>query len=153
MSAMPEVGEKAPAFKLKNQHGETVSLSDFKGQKVILYFYPKDDTPGCTKEAIGFTEALKEINKQNAVVLGVSKDGEASHLAFAEKYKLKINLLADENGKVCEAYGVWQKKTNFGKTFMGIVRSTFLIDEKGVILKRWKSVKVDGHVEAVCALL
>jgi peroxiredoxin Q/BCP len=150
---MPNIGDKAPKFRLKNQHGESVALSDFKGQKVILYFYPKDDTPGCTKEAIGFSEALKAIKAQNAVVLGVSKDSEASHLAFAEKHKLKVTLLTDTDGKVCEAYGVWQEKTNFGKTYMGILRSTFLIAEDGIISKRWKGVQVDGHVEKVCDLL
>ncbi len=150
---MPAIGEKAPKFRLKNQDGETVALSDFKGRKVILYFYPKDDTPGCTKEAIGFSEALKVIKKQNGVVLGISKDSSASHRQFADKHQLSIDLLADEDGKICEAYGVWQKKTNFGKIYLGILRSTFLIDEEGLIEQRWKSVKVDGHVERVCSFL
>ena len=147
---MLKMGQVAPAFLLEDESKKKVSLSDFKGKKVIVYFYPKDDTPGCTKEAIGFTAALDQIQADNAVVLGISKDTSDSHTNFMNKYHLKIKLLADVDGKVCEAYDVWREKTNYGKTYMGIVRSTFLINEQGVIEKIWNNVKVDGHVDAVC---
>lgn len=150
---MLEVGQKAPDFSAQDSKGTTVALSQLAGKKVILYFYPKDDTPGCTKEAIGFTEALDSIAGKNAVVLGVSKDSTESHAKFETKYGLKIQLLADPEGKICEDYGVWREKKNYGRTYMGIVRTTVLIDEQGTIEKVWNNVKVDGHVEAVCATL
>jgi len=146
---MLKQGDKAPQFKLKNQEGKTIELSQFLGQKVVVYFYPKDDTPGCTREAIDFTQEAKRFSESNTVILGISKDSVASHATFCNKYNLKVDLLSDEDGAVTEAFGAWQEKKNYGKTYMGIVRSTFLIDEKGVITKSWNNVKVDGHIESI----
>lgn len=142
-------GAKAPAFALPNQKGEKVKLSDFKGKKLILYFYPKDMTPGCTTETDEFNKALAKFKRRDCVVLGVSKDSTARHEKFAEKLGLKFDLLSDEENTVCEKYGVWQEKKLYGKTFMGIVRSTFIIDEKKKIIKIYEKVKVKGHVEEV----
>ncbi|MGE4169980.1 MAG: thioredoxin-dependent thiol peroxidase [Candidatus Margulisiibacteriota bacterium] len=148
---MLTVGQSAPAFVLPDETGKSVSLSDFQGKKVVLFFYPKDDTPGCTRESIGFTQAKADFEAAGAVVLGVSKDSVKSHGAFCTKHALTVTLLSDESLDMIKAYGVWQEKTNYGKTSMGIVRTTVLLDEKGQFLKVWSSVKVDGHVEAVLA--
>lgn len=145
-----KIGDKAPDFSLPTDGGGTFKLSkDGKGKKVVLYFYPKDDTPGCTKQAIGFSEIIGEFDKAGALVVGVSKDTPQKHDKFRDKHDLKVTLVSDEDGALCEAYGVWQEKKNYGKTYMGIVRSTFLIDEKGKIAQIWPKVRVAGHVEAV----
>ena len=136
-----EPGTKAPDFSLPDQDGNTVSLQDFKGQKVILYFYPKDNTPGCTKQACNFGELFPQIREKGAVVLGVSKDSVASHKKFQEKYHLPFTLLSDPELTVIQAYGVWQEKNMYGKKTMGVVRSTYLIDEAGVIVKAFGKVK------------
>ena len=148
---MLEVGKKAPAFKLKNQDNEDISLKDYAGQKVVIYFYPKDDTPGCTIEANEFTANVAKFKKKNTVILGVSKDSVESHCKFIDKYGLKIDLLSDPSVKMIEKYGVWQEKNNYGKKYMGIVRTTYLIDENGKVEKAWKNVKVKGHVDDVLA--
>lgn len=142
---MPEEGKKAPVFTLKNQDGKSVSLKDFNGKKVVLYFYPKDDTSGCTKEACSFRDGLPEFNNLNAVILGVSPDSVESHKKFAEKYNLPFTLLSDEPREVIEKYEVWKEKNNYGKKYMGVERTTFLIDENGIISKIFPKVKVDGH--------
>lgn len=141
--------DKAPEFSLLNQHGDLVSLADFLGKKVVLYFYPKDDTPGCTTEACNFNESLKVFENLNAVVIGISRDTVLSHNKFVGKYSLGFFLLSDEDGSICEAYGVWGEKSMYGKTYFGIKRTTFLIDETGVIKKIWPNVKVSGHREEV----
>jgi peroxiredoxin Q/BCP len=146
-------GSKAPKFTLLSDAGEKVSLADFKGKTVILYFYPKDLTPGCTQQACDFRDVASLLKKKKAVVLGVSKDPVASHAKFRDKHGLNFPLLADEDGKVCAAYGVWQEKSLYGRKFMGIVRSTFVIGPDGVIKKIYPKVKVKGHVEAVLAEL
>ena len=138
---MLEIGTKAPDFRLKDQNGIERSLSEFKGQKVILYFYPKDMTSGCTKQACGFAERYPQIREKDAIVLGVSKDSVVSHKKFEEKYGLPFPLLSDEKLEVIQAYDVWKEKTNYGKKYMGIVRSTYLIDEKGIIVKALSNVK------------
>ncbi len=138
---MLEVGTKAPAFTLPDQEGKMVSLKDFKGQKVVLYFYPKDNTPGCTKQACNFGELLPQFREKSAVVIGVSKDSVASHKKFQEKFGLPFTLLSDTELKVIQAYGVWQEKNMYGKKTMGVVRTTYLIDEKGVIVKAFGKVK------------
>lgn len=143
------INKPAPKFTLLADNGSKVSLSDLQGKKVILYFYPKDDTSGCTKESCEFRDELPNFTKAKAVVIGVSKDGLASHQKFKQKYALPFTLLSDEEGKVCEAYGVWVEKSMYGKKYFGIERSTFLIDEKGMIQQIWRKVKVDGHVEEV----
>ena len=146
-----DVGDKAPAFKMNTDDGGEVSLSALKGRNVVLYFYPKDDTPGCTKEACGFQDALPNFKKVDAAIVGVSKDSVTRHKNFKAKYGLGFTLGSDEDGKVCEAYGVWTEKKNYGRTYMGIERSTFLIDGKGVIRNVWRKVKVNGHVDEVLA--
>ncbi len=148
-----EIGNAAPLFALKSDEGNEIELSELKGKNVVLYFYPKDDTPGCTIEAQDFTKKIKEFEKRDCVVLGVSKDNIASHCRFIEKYDLSFNLLADEDGETCEEYGVIKEKSMFGKKYMGIDRSTFLIDKMGKIAQIWRSVKVNGHVEEVLAAL
>ncbi|MFC4410202.1 thioredoxin-dependent thiol peroxidase [Chungangia koreensis] len=141
-------GLKAPDFSLKNEKGTTVSLKDFAGKKyVVLYFYPKDSTPGCTTEACDFRDAHQSFEELNAVIIGVSPDDESMHTKFIEKHGLPFSLLIDDNHGVSEAYGVWKLKKNFGKEYMGIERSTFLIDPTGTVVKEWRKVKVDGHVE------
>ena len=142
-------GKKAPAFALKDQHGQTHRLSDYQGRPIVLYFYPKDDTPGCTKEACAFQDNLPKFKPSKATVLGVSILDEASKARFATKYKLTFPLLADDDHEVADKYGVWQKKSLYGRNFMGIARTTFLIDANGKVAKRWDNVKVDGHAEAV----
>ncbi|PKM52337.1 MAG: thioredoxin-dependent thiol peroxidase [Firmicutes bacterium HGW-Firmicutes-7] len=149
---MPElltVGTKAPDFTLINGQGSTVSLKDFLGKKVIIYFYPKDNTPGCTSQACGFRDSYGDFQSSNTIVIGISKDNVKSHSNFAAKYELPFVLLCDEEGKVCEQFGVWKIKKNYGKEYMGIVRSTFVINEEGIIEKVFPNVKVDGHVEKV----
>ena len=138
---MLEVGTKAPGFSLPDQDGKMVSLKDFKGQKVVLYFYPKDNTPGCTKQACNFGELLPQFREKGAVVIGVSKDSVASHKKFQEKFGLPFTLLSDTELQVIQAYGVWQEKNMYGKKTMGVVRTTYLIDEKGVIVKAFGKVK------------
>jgi peroxiredoxin Q/BCP len=150
---IPEVGSRAPAFKLKNAEGKIVKLADFKGQRVVLYFYPKDDTPGCTKEACGFQADLEPLNAKNTVVLGVSADSELSHQKFAGKYGLTFPLLADTDLTVSEAYGVWQEKNNYGKKYWGIKRTTFVIDENGKIVHVFKKVDTANHSRDVLAFL
>lgn len=150
---MLEVGNKAPDFKVKDHNGNDVKLSDFKGKKVILYFYPKDNTSGCTKEACEFRDNLPKFEEKNSVVLGVSVDSISSHQKFITKNELPFTLLSDENKEVVEKYGVWKEKVMCGKRYMGIERSTFLIDEKGKIEKIYPKVKVAGHVESVLEAL
>jgi peroxiredoxin Q/BCP len=145
----PAIGDTAPDFSLPRDGGEMVNLSDFKGKKVVLYFYPKDDTPGCTKEAIGFTDMVDAFAAEDTVVLGVSKDSVKKHDKFVAKHELKIALLSDEEGDVCERYGTWVEKSMYGKTYMGIERATYLIGADGKIAQAWRKVKVPGHVEAV----
>ena len=147
--AMLDVGDRAPAFSLEDQSGRTVKLSDFKGKNVILYFYPKDDTPGCTREACAFRDEHSALQKAGAVVLGVSPDSGASHARFAGKYKLSFPLLADTDHAVSEKFGAWGEKSMYGRKFMGITRSTFLIDGSGKVARVWPKVKVDGHVDQV----
>ena len=149
MSTAIEEGRKAPAFTLETDAGEKVALKDLKGQKVVLYFYPKDDTPGCTKEAIAFSEDMAKFKRAGAVIIGVSKDSVAKHQKFRDKHGLKVTLGADEKGEVVEKYGVWVEKSMYGKKYMGIERSTFLIDDKGVVRNIWRKVKVPGHSAAV----
>lgn len=138
---MLEVGTKAPAFSLPDQNGKMHSLEEYRGKKVILYFYPKDNTPGCTKQACGFGELYPQFQEQGAVVLGVSKDSVASHKKFEEKYNLPFTLLSDPELSCIQAYDVWQEKKNYGKVSMGVVRTTYLIDEEGVIVRAFGEVK------------
>jgi thioredoxin-dependent peroxiredoxin len=144
-----EVGDKAPAFALPTDGGGKIALKDLKGKAVVLYFYPKDDTSGCTKEAIDFSAAKAKFDKLDAVVIGCSRDSVASHDKFKTKHKLKLALAADEEGKVTDSYGVWVEKSMYGKKYMGIERATFLIDREGRIAGVWRKVKVPGHVDAV----
>ncbi len=138
---MLEVGTKAPAFELPDQNGTMHSLKDYKGKKVVLYFYPKDNTSGCTKQACGFSERYPQFTEKGAVVLGISKDSVASHKKFEEKNDLKFTILSDPDHKVIEAYDVWKEKKNYGKSYMGVVRTTYLIDEKGIIVRANDKVK------------
>ncbi len=144
-----KVGDKAPAFNLPANGGKNIGLSDFSGKNVVLYFYPKDMTPGCTVEAIGFTALANDFNKAGTVVIGVSKDSPERHDKFCEKHNLKIHLVSDIDGTLCDAYQVWKEKSLYGRTFMGIVRTTFLIDKKGIIQAIWPKVKVKGHAQEV----
>ena len=144
-----EPGKKAPAFALKDQNEKTHRLSDYAGQHVVLYFYPKDDTPGCTQESCDFQSALTRLKRRDAVVLGVSILDEKSKAKFAKKHGLTFPLLADAEHEVAEQYGVWQKKSRYGRSYMGIVRTTYLIGPDGKVVERWDNVKVDGHVETV----
>jgi thioredoxin-dependent peroxiredoxin len=150
---MIAVGEPAPEFSLKSDEGRALSLSDFRGKKVVLYFYPKDDTPGCTKEACSFRDNLTRVTSKGAVVLGVSRDDAASHAKFRDTYDLNFPLLSDTEGRVTEAYGVWKKKNLYGREFFGIERTTFLIDGSGKIARIWPRVKVEGHTDEVLAAL
>ena len=149
MTAAPAEGDAAPEFDMPADGGGRVSLAALTGRPVVLYFYPKDDTSGCTKEAIAFTENLPEFEKLGAVIVGVSKDSVAKHEKFKAKHGLGVTLASDEEGDVCERYGVWAEKSMYGKTYMGIERSTFLIDRDGRIVKAWRKVKVPGHADAV----
>ena len=144
-----EVGAKAPAFTLKNGEGKTVKLSDYKGKVVVLYFYPKDDTPGCTKEACGFRDSNTAITKAGAVVLGVSPDTPESHAKFTSKFKLNFPLLADKDHLVADKYGAWREKNMYGKKMMGIQRSTYLIGKDGKVAKVWQRVKPEEHAQQV----
>lgn len=144
-----KIGNKAPAFSLPTDDGSKITLSKLNGQNVVLYFYPKDDTPGCTKEACAFRDNMKKLEKLNTVVIGVSKDSLKKHEKFKAKYDLNFSLGSDEESDVCEKYGVWKEKSMYGRTYMGIERSTFLIDDKGVLRAEWRKVKVPGHVEEV----
>lgn len=148
MTALKE-GDRAPDFTVPADNGQTLSLKDFRGRKLVLYFYPKDDTPGCTAEACDLNEALPQFGKLNTAVLGISRDGLKKHQKFSEKYGLNFPLGADEDGSICEKYGVWVEKSMYGKKYMGIERATFLIGEDGKILKIWRKVKVPGHIDAV----
>lgn len=143
------VGDSAPAISLPRDGGDIVNLSDYAGKNVVLYFYPRDDTSGCTKEAIGFTENLDAFAALDTVVIGVSKDPVKKHDKFIAKHGLKVILLSDEEGDVCERYGIWVEKSMYGKTYMGIERATFLIDTNGKIAQIWNKVRVPGHVDAV----
>ena len=144
-----EIGDNAPSFDLPADGGGKVSLKDLKGKKVVLYFYPKDDTSGCAAEACAFRDSLPDFSKVKAAVIGISRDSVASHDKFKKKFGLTFPLASDEDGKVCEAYGTWVQKSMYGRKYMGVERSTFLIDEKGVIRGIWRSVKVPGHAEEV----
>lgn len=153
---MPQLkeGQKAPAFTALASNGKEVSLKDFAGKKkVVLYFYPKDDTPGCTVEACEFRDAVKKIESEDAIVLGVSPDGVGSHNKFIEKFKLPFLLLSDEDKKICQAYGVWVKKSMYGREYMGVARSTFIIGEDGKIRKIFEKVKPNGHAGEVLEAL
>ena len=144
-------GKKAPAFSLPDQAGTKHSLADYEGQPVVLYFYPKDDTPGCTTESCAFQDNLPKFKKSKAAVLGMSVLNSASKAKFADKYGLKFPLLADEDHTVIEKYGAWQEKSMYGKKYMGVARTTYLIGPDGKVVKRWDGVKVDGHAEEVLA--
>ncbi|RCK77321.1 MAG: Thiol peroxidase, Bcp-type [Ignavibacteriae bacterium] len=144
-----KVGDLAPDFNLNSQDGKKISLKNFRGKKVVLYFYPKDMTPGCTKEACSFRDNYESIMAKGAIVLGISADSVDSHRKFREKFKLPFDLLSDETKEVSKLYGVWKQKSFLGKKFMGIERSTFIIDEKGKILAIFRKVKVNGHTEEV----
>ena len=148
MAALTE-GARAPEFTLPGGDGTTIALSGFRGKKVVLYFYPKDDTPGCTREACSFQEHRAAVGKKGAVVIGVSPDPPASHVKFAQKYSLSFRLLSDADRSVAKLYGVWKKKSLYGRTYMGVERSTFIIDERGIIVRIFRKVKVDGHTEDV----
>ncbi|MBN2280525.1 MAG: thioredoxin-dependent thiol peroxidase [Candidatus Marinimicrobia bacterium] len=148
-----KIGNKAPEFCLNDQNGQQICLKDYQGRWVILYFYPKDNTSGCTKEALAFTEELDAIQKLNAEVIGISPDSEKSHGNFISKHNLKVTLLSDPDTTVLQSYGVWQKKKMYGREYWGVVRSTLLISPTGNIEKIWEKVKVGGHVEeVVCSL-
>jgi len=144
-----EIGKKAPDFKLPASNGEEIKLSDYKGKNVVIYFYPKDLTPACTTQACDFRDSSAAIEAQNTVILGISMDPIQRHLRFIDKYNLPFQLLADEDHAVAELYEVWQLKKLYGKEYMGIVRSTFLIDSKGILVKAWRNIRVKGHVEEV----
>ena len=148
-----EPGKAAPAFTLTDQSGEKHRLSQYKGRWVVLYFYPKDNTPGCTTEACDFRDAQAQLTRRDAVVLGISPDGEASKAKFAGKYDLNFPVLADEGAAVCGKYGVWQEKSMYGKSYMGVVRTTYLIDPSGKVAQRFDKVKVKGHADQVLAAL
>ena len=150
---MVEEGKPAPDFELKSDSGETVKLSELLGKPVVLYFYPKDDTPGCTTQACGIRDAWGEFERAGAVVLGVSPDDEQSHVAFKEKYELPFTLLADTDHSTAEEYGVWKEKTYAGNTYMGVERSTFVIDAEGNVAREMRNVKADTHADDVLAAL
>lgn len=150
---MLKQGDMAPDFLLKDSYGNDVRLSDFKGKKVVVYFYPRDNTPGCTKEACSFRDVYDQILAEGAVVLGISADSEASHIKFRERYNLPFYLLSDVEHKAGEAYGTWGEKKLYGKTYIGMIRSTFVIDEQGKIIKVFKKVKLDQHGEEVLDVL
>lgn len=149
----PTAGQIAPDFELPSNKGGYISLSSLKGQKVILYFYPKDDTPGCTKEACSFRDVFSELTERRIIVLGISKDDINSHNRFAEKYHLPFILLSDISGETVEKYGVWVEKNNYGKKYMGIERTTFLIDEQGVVRKVWEKVNPEKHISDIIEYL
>ncbi|MFZ0694513.1 MAG: thioredoxin-dependent thiol peroxidase [Alphaproteobacteria bacterium] len=144
-----EVGDKAPDFNLPSDGGGKISMKSLRGKKVVLYFYPKDDTPGCTAEACAFRDSLPDFSKVKATIIGVSKDDVKSHDRFKKKYDLPFPLLSDEDGELVKAFGVWVEKSMYGRKYMGIDRSTFLIDDKGIVRGVWRKVKVNGHAEEV----
>jgi peroxiredoxin Q/BCP len=144
-----EIGKPAPKFEMPTDGGGTVSLADLKGKRVVLYFYPKDDTPGCTTEACGFRDSLPDFKKVKATVIGVSRDKVAAHDKFKAKYKLPFTLASDADGKTSAAYDTWVEKSMYGRKYMGMERSTFLIDEKGVVRGMWRKIKIPGHVDEV----
>jgi len=146
-------GEKAPAFTLPDSDGNKVALKDLLGEKVVLFFYPKDNTSGCTTEACDFNDSLKVFDKIKTRVIGISKDSQKSHIKFRDKYKLKFTLLSDEEIKIIPKYGIWKEKSMYGKKYMGVVRSTFIIDKKGKIEKIFSKVKVNGHVDEILKYL
>jgi peroxiredoxin Q/BCP len=146
---MVDVGQKSPDFCLLNQDDVEICLRDLRGKWIVLYFYPKDNTPGCTTEACEFTEAAPDFSSLNAIILGISPDSTKKHRNFIEKNKLGITLLSDESKETLESYGVWQLKKNYGREYMGVVRSTFIIDPEGIVRAKWEKVRVKGHVEAV----
>lgn len=146
----PQPGDKAPQFSMPSAGG-AITLADFAGKRLVLFFYPKDDTSGCTQEALSFTENAAEFDRLGVAVVGVSRDSVASHDRFAAKHSLTVRLGADEDGAACEAYGVWVEKSMYGKKYMGIERATFLIGPDGVVERVWRKVKVPGHVDAVLA--
>ncbi len=148
-----EPGDKAPAFRLEDHQGKTVALKDFAGKPVVVYFYPRDDTPGCTKEACQFNDNLRAFSRVGAAVVGISPDPPATHAAFRQKYMLTFPLLSDPGHEVMAAYGAWGEKTLYGKKTTGVIRSTFLIDAKGKVLRSWYSVKADGHAAKVLEAL
>jgi len=150
---MLAVGKKAPSFSLKDANGNKVSLNDFKGKKIVLYFYPKDNTSGCTKEACDFRDSFPDFKKLNITVIGISPDSIDSHKKFVEKYNLPFILLSDEKKEVVAKYDVWKEKSMYGKKYFGVERTTFIIDEEGKILKVFPKVKVDGHVDEVIKAL
>ena len=150
---MLNVNEKAPNFTLKDQNGETVSLSDFRGKRVVLYFYPKDNTPGCTRQACAFAGAYEEFRKRGVEVIGISRDSVESHIKFAEKYNLPFRILSDPTLDVINAYGVWQEKKLYGKVSFGVVRTTFIIDEQGIIEKVMPKVKPDTNAQEILEFL
>ena len=151
MNRVPEAGDPAPAFDLPADGGETLSLESLRGRKVVLYFYPRDDTPGCTKEAIGFSERIADFDAAGAAVVGVSKDSVDKHDKFIAKHGLKVRLVSDGDGELCERYGVWVEKNMYGRKYMGVERSTFLIDGAGAIRQVWRKVRIPGHVDKVLA--
>lgn len=153
MSDWIVAGDSAPDFELPDGEGRPVKLSSYRGKPVVLYFYPADDTPGCTKQACAFRDRKADLESRGAVVLGISPDDSESHAAFSEKFQLNFPLLADHDHKVCERYGAWREKKQYGKAYMGLQRSTFLIGPDGVVSKAWKSVKVEAHDEAVLKAL
>ena len=144
-----QIGQALPAFTAQATSEQTISSADLKGKNVVIYFYPKDSTPGCTREAVEFTEKLSEFETANTVIVGVSKDSVRRHDNFIEKNNLGVTLISDEDGAMCEAYGVWVEKKNYGRTYMGIERSTFLVDGSGKIREIWRKVRVASHVEKV----
>jgi peroxiredoxin Q/BCP len=146
---MLKEGDRVPDVHLQGMNGEQISPADFRGNKLVLYFYPKDDTSGCTREAQDFTALAEDFEKEGTWVLGVSKDSAASHARFADKYDLKVRLASDVEGKVCEAFGTWTEKSMYGRKYMGIERATFLINRDGTVARIWRKVKVPGHAEEV----
>ena len=148
---MISIGDKAPEFNVSINGGARFTLTDAAGKNLVLYFYPKDDTPGCTKEAISFSENLDTFIDQNTIVLGISRDTVSKHDKFITKFDLRINLISDEDGSLCEAFGTWVEKQMYGRTYMGIERATFLINNRGEVAQIWRKVKVPGHVEDVLA--
>lgn len=150
---MPQAGDQAPQVALPDEHGATHSLADRRGSWTVVYFYPKDNTPGCTTEACGFRDLHGELEGMDAQVWGISPDGSGSHAAFRAKYGLPFTLLSDQDHATAEAYGAWGEKRNYGKTYMGIIRSSFLVDPDGRVAKAWPSVKADGHADQVLEAL
>ncbi|MAI06974.1 MAG: thioredoxin-dependent thiol peroxidase [Alphaproteobacteria bacterium TMED87] len=146
-----KAGKKVPNFKIPIEDGRNISLKDFAGKNLVIFFYPKDDTPGCTKEACGFRDENKKFNKKNTFIIGISKDSLKRHQKFIDKYDLNFTLASDEESNICEKFDVWKEKSMYGKKYMGIERSTFLIDSKGILIREWRKVKVKNHVEEVLA--